>query len=217
MKDGALMHRLVVRENALPAALFRRVLRKIQALGETGLRNTYQTTFFMPRDANPSCGVEEAVEILWPALKNPSSDFAGAEWWLSRMRTSNVKVDFHRDLDERLYHRTGRRVFPAHSSVLFLNRCKGGLLALTHQPPNPKNPAFAPTRPEFDLIDPKPNRFVQFDTAMTHGVLDAENQIPGRRLPREKNLRLAVIINLWRKRPFSTPTFLESGSYRALL
>lgn len=211
------MRRVVVTDNVLPEPLFRRLLAKIEALGEIGLKNTYQTTFFMPRDANPSCVVEEAIEILWPEIRKPRSEFAGAEWWLSRMRTSNVKVDFHRDLDERLFRRTGRRVFPAQSSVLFLNRCKGGLLALTQQCPNPKNAAFAPDNPEFDLIDPKPNRFVQFDASLTHGVLDAENQIPGRRLPREKNLRLAVIINLWKRRPSSVPTFLNSGHYRELL
>ncbi len=142
--------------------------------------------------------------------------FAGAEWWLSRMRTSNVQVDFHRDRDEKLALRGGRDVHPARSSVFFLNRCRGGLLAVTAEPPNPANPAMAPDVLDFDLVEPRPNRFVHFDGRMTHGVLDARNQIPGARLPREASLRLALIVNFWRRRPTAVPLFSESRAYASL-
>jgi hypothetical protein len=183
------------------------VLRAVRALGSTGLKHTYQTTFWMPRGATPSCVIEEAARALWL----PGA-YAGAEWWLSRMRTSNVGVDFHVDCDERGSH----HVHPARSSVLFLNRCRGGLLAVTAQPPNPANPALAPDVHDFDFARPEPNRFVWFDGRLTHGVLDARNQLPGARLPRERALRLAVIINFWKRRPTGVSTFAESGKYGAL-
>lgn len=198
-------------DEALPVPLFRRLQRAVVDLGESGLRSTYQTTFWMPLGAQPSCVVEDAVAALWLPGR-----FAGAEWWLSRMRTSNVQVDFHRDRDERLALRGGPDVHPARSSVLFLNRCRGGLLAVTSQPPNPANPAMAPDRLELDLVRPEPNRFVHFDGRRTHGVLDARNQLPGARLPRERSLRLAVIVNFWREQPTDVPLFRESRAYPAL-
>jgi hypothetical protein len=198
-------------DGALPQALFRRLKTAVMALGATGLRTTYQTTFWMPRGAAPSCVVEEAIAHL----KVPGR-FAGAEWWLSRMRTSNVQVDFHKDRDEKLALEGGPLRHPARSSVLFLNRCKGGLLAVTCEAPNPKNPAMVPDRVEFDLVEPRPNRFVHFDGRLTHGVLDAKNQIPGARLPREPALRLALIVNFWRQRPTCIPEFVQSRSYRVL-
>jgi hypothetical protein len=100
--------------------------------------------------------------------------------------------------------------------VLFLNRCRGGLLAVTRQPPNPDNPACAPDRIDFELVRPAPNRYVHFRGDLTHGVLDARNQLPGARLPREKGLRLAVIINYWDHRPTEVPRFDEARVYRAL-
>lgn len=200
-----------IADGALPAPLFRRVLSAVRSLGESGLRTTYQTTFWMPAGAPPSCVVEEAVAALWPRL-----DVAGAEWWLSRMYTSNVQVDFHQDRDEKLSVRTGALVHPVTSSVLFLNRCRGGLLAVTDQPPNPRNPAMAPDRLELDLVRPAPNRFVTFDGRLTHGVLDARNQIPGARLPPQPRLRLAVIINFWARRPTGVPCFGESRAYPRL-
>jgi hypothetical protein len=198
-------------EPALPARLFSRLLRAVQRLGETGLRTTYQTTFWFPRGDAPSCVVEEAIATL----RGPTR-YDGVEWWLSRMRTSNVQVDFHRDRDERLALRGGPDVHPTRSSVLFLNRCRGGLLAVTRDPPNPKNPAMAPDAHAFDLAMPLPNRFVWFDGKLTHGVLDARNDIPGARLPREKALRLTVIANFWRGRPHGVPRFCESRAYRGL-
>ena len=197
-------------DDALPARLFARLSRSIVRLGEQRLRQTYQTTFWFGFDAKASNVVEEAIGVL--AVGN----FAGAEWWLSRMRTSNVQVDFHRDRDERLAVGGGRQVHPAISSVLFLNRCRGGLLAVTREPPNPKNPAMAPDNLALDLVEPIPNRYVWFDGRLTHGVLDAENQIPGRRLRREPKLRLTIAINFWKARPTGIPRFADRRIYAQL-
>src|SRR6185436_20385013 len=119
--------------------------------------------FWMPRGAEPSCVVEEALTHVWRGG-------AGCEWWLSRMRTSNVQVDFHQDRDEKLALAGGPDVHPKTSSVLFLNRCRGGLLVVTGRPVE----EFA-----WDLVKPEPNRFVWFDGRLTHGVLDSKNELPG--------------------------------------
>jgi hypothetical protein len=132
------------------------------------------------------------------------------------MRTSSVQVDFHQDRDEQLALRTGRLVHPRWSSILFLNRCRGGLLAVTGALPVEENPAKAPDRLDFALAAPRPNRFVWFDGALTHGVLDSENQIPGPRRRREPALRLAIAFNFWRKRPTGVPRYDETRIYRSL-
>ncbi len=204
-------------DDALPAPLFRRLLKRIVGLGSERLRTSYQTTFWFPLTAQPANVVEDAVLALRPNLPaRPPRKLVGVEWWLSRMRTSNVQVDFHRDLDNARLARDGVEVNPVFSSVLYLNRCRGGLLAVTAQPPNADNPALAPDRHDFDFVEPRGNRFCFFPAKLTHGVLDANNEIPLRKLPREPGLRLAIAINWWHQRPLGVPTFAETKYYRSL-
>ena len=132
------------------------------------------------------------------------------------MRTSDVRVDFHRDRDEALFARTGATVHPACSSVLFLGRCRGGLLAVTAAPPDEANPACAPAPLEADLVRPWPNRLALFPGDATHGVLDARNTIPTGRLPEPTPLRLALVMNWWQRRPEGVPAFARSRRYPAL-
>lgn len=203
-------------DDALPPALFRQVADGVRGLGGERLRTSYQTTFWRPLTQPATNLIELAVDRLRAHLGRRAAGIAGVEWWLSRMRTSNVQVDFHQDRDNAYFDRTGRRRHPAWSSVLYLNRCRGGLLAVTAQPVNPKNPALAPDHHDFDLVAPEPNRFVFFDGTLTHGVLDARNQIPGQRLPRERSLRLAVAINWWRAQPEGILPYSAQRHYRTL-
>jgi len=106
---------------------------------------------------------------------------------------------------------------PRFSSVLFLNRVRGGVLAVTAQPPQPRNRCSAPLPLEADLIAPRANRFVWFDGRLTHGVLDADNQIPDGRSPNPGQLRLSVVMNWWTSRPMDVPTFAEGGGIYAAL
>lgn len=200
-------------DGALPAATFKKLHAAIVALGNERLVAGYQTTFWFDFDDAPSTLVEHAALALRPLVKSKA---AGVEWWLSRMRTSNVKVDFHRDRDNARFDDDGVEVHPLVSSLLYLNRCRGGLLAVTKQPPNPRNQAFAPDRHDFDFVEPRENRFTWFNGKLTHGVLDAENQIPGKRLPREPELRLAIAINFWAKPPRRVPRFAETTHYARL-
>ncbi|MGV3624897.1 MAG: hypothetical protein ACO1OB_29020 [Archangium sp.] len=201
-------------DNALPSLQFKRLHADIVALGSERLVAGYQTTFWFDLASRPSNAIEEAALRLEPLVERRA---IGVEWWLSRMRTSNVKVDFHRDRDNARFDDDGVEVHPRVSSLLYLNACRGGLLAVTREDPNPANQAFAPDEHDFDFVAPKANRFTWFKGDLTHGVLDAENQIPGRRLPREPELRLAIAINFWSQRPRRVPTFAESRHYRSLL
>jgi hypothetical protein len=203
-------------EDALPRRQFQALARKVVGLGSERLRSTYQTTFWFPlRGAvKPGSVVEEAALALRAHV--PTRGVIGVEWWLSRMKTTNVQVDFHVDRDEKLARRTGEIISPKWSSVFFLNLSVGGLLAVTSAPPVERNVAKAPDQVDFDLAAPKPNRFVVFRGAMTHGVLDARNEIPSRRIRMEVGIRYAIIFNWWQRRPEGVPTFAESKVYRSL-
>lgn len=185
------------------------------ALGTERLKSTYQTTFWYDLKAPAACLPEHAALALRRFLP-PGRRVAGVEWWLSRMRTTDVQVDFHQDRDEKLALRTGRLVHPRWSSVLFLNRVRGGLLAVTDALPNEENESKAPDRLDFDLVRPAPNRFVVFDGTLTHGVLDGKNQIPSGPLPGSGALRLTVIFNWWHRRPEGVPAWSETRIYRGL-
>lgn len=199
---------------ALPRALFAKLLDAVVALKNEGLSRTYQTTFWFDLTSADNFA-EQAALALWPKVPNRRG-VIGVEWWLSRMRTTDVRVDFHADRDEKLALRTGKIVHPRWSSVFFLNRCRGGLLAVTDEPPCEDNPSLAPERLELDLVRPAPNRFAVFDGRLTHGVLDAQNRIPSGRLPGNPPLRLAVIFNWWHRRPEGVPRWSETRIYRSL-
>jgi hypothetical protein len=209
--------RVALIDDALPQRSFTALARGLKRLGTERLRDSYQTTFWFDFDAQPTNLVEAAVLDLRehiPAARR--RDVIGVEWWLSRMRTSNVKVDFHHDRDNAYFERTGKELLPRLSSVFYVNRCRGGLLAVTAETPNPRNPALAPDVHDFDFVAPAPNRYAFFDAKLTHGVLDARNQIPGQRLPTERSWRVAIAINYWHRRPEQVPTFAGSRHYRAL-
>ena len=203
-----------IHDRALPPRLFSGLHRAIQRIGNERLRQTYQTTFWYDLAA-PRAYPEAAALALRPRLTE-LGPIDGVEWWLSRMDPNDVGVDFHRDRDEKLALRTGRQRHPDWSSVLFLNRCRGGLLAVTAEPPDPTRPSHAPRRLDFDLVAPVPNRFTCFEGSLTHGVLDARNQIPDEPLPGRSRLRLTLVLNWWRRRPSAIPEWKRSRHYRAL-
>ncbi len=208
---------VTVVDGALPRRQFSRLLKAVVALGDERLRASYQTTFWFPLTARPGSLVEAAARVVYRCLPEARRrGVVGVEWWLSRMRTSNVKVDFHRDRDNALHDATGRTVSPVTSSVLYLTPSVGGLLAVSPRPPDPRAPACAPDPSTFELVEPQPNRFVFFDGRLTHGVLDARNQVPLARLPTQRAWRLGVALNFWHRPPRDVPGFANSPHYRAL-
>lgn len=204
-------------DGALPDAEHRALKAAIVRLGAERLVAGYQTTFWYELGTLPSNRVEAVVERLFNLIPpQRRRGVKGVEWWLSRMRTSNVKVDFHRDRDNARFDETKEERNPRVSSLLYLNECRGGLLAVTKEEPNPENPAFVPDVHDFDFVAPKANRFTFFDGRLTHGVLDANNEVPGKRLPRERQLRLAIAVNFWDEHPWKVPRFPEVRHYRGL-
>jgi hypothetical protein len=199
---------------ALPAPLFRRLQRGVRRLGTKGIRRTYQTTFWFDLEARPRALPELAILSLEAVFR--SAGARGVEWWLSRMWTHDVQVDFHRDRDERLALAGGPDRPPRLSSVLFLNRVRGGALVVTRQAPDPRNPALVPLPLEADLVAPRPNRFVAFDGRLTHGVLDGRNGIPTSRTRARGEVRLTLVMNGWARRPRDVPGFEEASAYRGL-
>ncbi|HSP19271.1 MAG TPA: hypothetical protein VLQ79_07150 [Myxococcaceae bacterium] len=207
-------HLVEVVEAALPARLFRRLRESVRRLGTEGLRRTYETTFWFELDAAPAAVPELAARSL--AGRFRARGARGVEWWLSRMWTHDVRVDFHRDRDERLARSGGAERHPRVSSVLFLNRVRGGALAVTAQAPDARNPALVPLPLDADLVGPRPNRLAVFDGRLTHGVLDARNAVPVARLRVRGELRLTLVMNGWTRRPRGVPTFGDAGVYAAL-
>jgi hypothetical protein len=203
-----------VQDHALPRGPFLRLARSVRALGDRALARSYRTTFWFDL-GTPRAIPEEAILALVPRL--PRARLAGVEWWLSRMRPSDVQVDFHRDRDEARFARTAVEVHPAFGAVLFLNRCRGGLLAVTSAPPVPGNPACAPDDlGALDLVRPWPNRHATFPGDATHGVLDANGEVPHRRLAPPAAVRLALVVNGWPRRPEGVPVFDGARAYPSL-
>jgi hypothetical protein len=78
------------------------------------------------------------------------------------------------------------------------------------------HPARAPLPFDGDLVRPWPNRLALLAGDATHGVLDARGDVPHGRLSPATALRLALVMNWWRRRPEGRPRFAEAGVYAAL-
>jgi hypothetical protein len=202
-----------VEEAALPPGLFRRARRAVARLGAQRLGESYFTTFWLPRGASPAHPVEEAVAVLW-GVAAPGPRCAGAEWWIGRSYTTAVPIGFHFDQDVKA-HRGLRH--PILSSVLFLNRVRGGHLAVTDQRPGPHGEPRPRSPGALQTVAPAPNRYVVFDGRLFHGVLDAAGRTPGRKLAGARGqLRVTLVVNFWERRPTGVPEWRRSRAYRAL-
>lgn len=187
----------------MPESLVRRAGRAIARLGRDRLRESYFTTFWMPRGAEPAHPVEEAVLQLWRLARVRC---AGVEWWIGRAYTTDLPIEFHFDHDVK----AGSR-HPLRSSVFFFNSVRGGHLAVTDQ----RRGSGEATR--LETVKPRRNRYAIFAGDLFHGVLDARGRTPSRPLPGPRGrMRVTLVVNYWNRRPTGVPTWSESGRYRAL-
>ena len=193
-------------DGALPGPLFQRARRAIARLGRTGLRESYFTTFWLPRDSAPAHAVEEAV--LWLAMVAAPRRWSGAEWWVGRAYTTDLPIGFHFDEDVK---GRGALRHPLRSSVLFFNSVRGGHLAVTDQRPGSGEATRLAT------VKPRVNRYAVFDGDLLHGVLDARGRTPVRRLAGPKGrLRVTLVVNFWNRRPTDVSVWSESRRFRKL-
>jgi hypothetical protein len=192
-------------DGALPAALVRRARAAIARIGTERLRQSYFTTFWLPKGVPAAHPVEEAVLELW-RLARPRG-CTGAEWWIGRAHTTRIPVEFHFDQDVK--GRTLRH--PRLSSVFFFNAVRGGQLAVTDQVPGSGDAR------RLETVAPKRNRYAMFRGNLMHGVLDARGSTPGLRLPGPPGrMRVTLVVNYWERRPSGVPLWSESGVYRLL-
>jgi hypothetical protein len=191
-------------EHALPEATVRAVRRAIARLGNSLLRESYFTTFWLDDSREPSNDVEQAVRAL-QKLARPRG-CSGAEWWIGRSYTNEVPIEFHFDEDVR----GNSKKHPQLSSVFFFNRVRGGQLAVTNARPGEEASKLA-------AVKPHRNRYAIFKGDLLHGVLDANGRTPSRKLPGPRGrLRITLVVNFWAGRPSKVPVWSESKLYRAL-
>lgn len=192
---------LAIHDRALSGAQFARLWRRLRAVGDERLRQSYWTTFWFDF-GEPRNAVDEAVLALRSRF-GLGQGAAGVEWWLGRTDLRRVPIELHADRDNRLFDSTGELRHPAVSSVLYFNRVKGGALLVLDQRESRDGARLIPVKArDWALAAPRPNRFVHFKGDRLHAVLDANNEIPSRplRLP-PAPLRWSLVINWWRRRP----------------
>lgn len=189
---------------ALPAALVRRARAAIRRIGRERLRDSYFTTFWLPRGAEPAHAVEEAVLALW---SRAGIRCAGVEWWIGRAHTNQLPIEFHFDQDVK-----GRALrHPIVSSVFFFNSVRGGHLAVT----DARAGKQTPTR--LETVKPRRNRYALFRGDLLHGVLDDRGRTPVRaaKSPRGR-LRITLVVNFWRHQPTEVARWSPRGPYARL-
>ena len=206
---------ITVVDDALPP----RVLRELSAaIARVGASASYWKTFWYPLE-RPENAVERAIDAL--AARVSDDRLVGTEWWIGRMDTRRVPLDFHHDRDLALFERTGRLAHPAWSSVLYLTTPVGGRLAVTDQRLARRRGALVldPVEPRrFETVRAESNRFVRFDGRLFHGVLDANDAVPTRPVRGLQGdfVRTSVVVNWWTRRPEDRRRWSGTRRYRAL-
>lgn len=190
-------------DGALPDALVARARAAVSRLGAERFKESYFTTFWLPRGDAPANVIEEAVLAL---ARHARVRCAGMEWWIGRTYTTDVPIEFHFDEDVK----GRRRRHPLVSSVFFFNAVRGGQLAITDA-----TPGRAPER--LEAVTPRKNRYALFAGNLLHGVLDRDGRTPTRPLPGPRGrLRVTLVINYWAAPPSNVPRWSDSRAYRAL-
>lgn len=193
---------------ALPAPLFRRLLRAVRAVGEEALTDSYRTNFWYARGAPPSNLAEEAIAQLW-ALVRPGAGCVGAEWWLGRLRAGEG-LPLHFDRDLTLQKTAGRVVHPLWSSILYLNRFPASPTVVLDQVLGHDGRLLPARASAGKAIEPVPNRYLVYPGNLYHGVM-------ANGAKRRARLRLTLLVNYWDRRPLPPVCRDYDGSvYRAL-
>ena len=200
------MNKINLFADALPKPLFRRLARAIEAVGEERMEDmgSYSTTFWFPREAEPTNIVEECVSSLCHEIQ-PGPKCIGMEWWLGRLKHGE-SLPFHTDRDRSLRKQTGQIVHPLWSSIMYLNRFPSSPTIVYDQVLAPDGESWIPPRPKAGTsLEAVPNHYAVFRGDLRHGVVaNGTPQKAGKRsngAAKSPALRLTLLINYWDRRP----------------
>ncbi len=193
-------------EEALPGPLFEQLVHAVRSLGNERMKanGSYTTTFWFPRDAEPTNLAEAAiVELL--KLVEPGSECIGTEWWLGRLGAGK-ELRFHFDRDLALKRKTGESIHPLHSSVLYLNEFPNSPTVILDQVLAADGKTRVPEKAEFGKsIDAVANHYVLFPGTLRHGVIPGWGNTEASNATKSKSdeLRLTLLVNYWHRRPLA--------------
>jgi len=199
------MRKIILFPNALPAPLFRRLVRAVHAVGTERLsgNGSYATTFWFPCGVKPSNVIEEVLLKLRPLIR-PGPKCIGMEWWLGRLKYGQ-SLSFHFDRDLALNKQTGETVHPLWSSILYLNRFPSSPTVILDQVLGPDGKSLVPPEAEFGKsVDAVPNEYAAFRGNLRHGVVVNRPQKrarPSMENKKSPKLRLTLLVNYWDRRP----------------
>jgi hypothetical protein len=200
------MDKINLFEDALPASLFNRLARAIEAVGVERMEDmgSYSTTFWFPFSTTATNIVEESIGKLWD-LVQPGPQCIGTEWWLGRLKYGE-SLRYHTDRDRSLRKQTGQIVHPLWSSILYLNRFPSSPTVVLDQVLSPDGQSWVPPHAESGRsLDAIPNHYVVFRGDLRHGVV-ANRAAQGTasqtgQTEKPPELRLTLLVNYWDRRP----------------
>jgi hypothetical protein len=200
------MRKISLFEDALPAPLFRRLVRAVRKVGTERLAESYNTNFWFAAGAKPGNVVEEVITRLFRVVR-PGPRCIGVEWWLGRLPYGK-SLPMHFDRDLALERQTGEVVYPLWASILYLNRFPTSPTLVLDQVLADDKKTMVPPKAKYGrALEPVPNHYVVYRGNLYHGVVANGNgdghKAPGRSRKSRKppELRLTLLINYWDRRP----------------
>ncbi|MEX0347156.1 MAG: hypothetical protein AB3N20_19695 [Rhizobiaceae bacterium] len=193
---------VAIYENALPQALFDRLLHAVMMIGNERMKSngSYSTTFWFQRGDAPSNVAEEAVSRFLGIVK-PGDDCIGTEWWLGRLGNGK-KLGFHYDRDLALQKQTGEIACPLLGSVFYLNDYPSTPTVIVPQTPGHDGKSGDSSS---DSVESVANRYMVFRGDLRHGVVpDPEKlHLDPKRPDGTPERRLTLLVNFWNRKPLA--------------
>ena len=196
------MEKINLFQDALPTALFERLVRAIETVGVERMEGmgSYSTTFWVPFGAMPTNILEQCIWKLWD-LVQPGPQCIGMEWWLGRLKRGE-SLAFHTDRDRSLRKQTGQIVHPLWSSILYLNRFPSSPTIVLDQVLSPDGKSWIPPKAESSTsLEAIPNHYVAFRGDLRHGVVGNGTAPQTGETAPAPELRLTLLVNYWDRRP----------------
>jgi len=212
-------HDIRVFDEALPSALFDRIVSAVRDIGSENLKDGYNTNFWFPRHMQPSNIAEETIAAL-TKLADPPANCIGTEWWLGRLKYGK-KLRLHFDRDLTRSRKFGEHEYPLYGSILYLNAFPSSPTVILGQIPGSDPRTKIPKKPAYrESVQAVANRYAVFRGNLRHGVVpdtDSINRSDGSEHQSEE-LRLSLLVNYWHVRPMPPICLDYDGSiYRRLL